>query len=80
MRLGKNQLKSLEMLSPKQCPVTADATLRRLIELGLAEGGDNGSFVCLTPAGLRVLADEIESGRMCPIRQRMLEHFERKTK
>lgn len=80
MKLGKNQLNALEVLSPKHAPVVANKTLRRLIELGLAEGGDNGSFVCLTPAGLRVLADEIEGGRMRPIRQRMLEHFERKTK
>lgn len=71
-RLGDKQVESLEALGPQRCPVVASRVDRRLIELGLAEGGDDGSFVCLTPSGLRALADEIEAGRVKPIRERMI--------
>lgn len=75
MKLGTRQIEALEALGPQRCPVVADKHDRRLIVLGLADGGDDNSFVCLTPAGLRRLADEIEAGRAMPIRQRLLAAF-----
>jgi hypothetical protein len=64
MRLGKNQLQRLKILG---CPGTAQivgckitASLERR---GLVRS-DKGDFVCITPAGLRVLADEMEAGRV----------------
>lgn len=75
VHLGPKQLEALEALGPQRCPIVADRTHRRLIEIGLADGGDDGSFVCLTPAGLRKLADEIDAGRAQPLRERMIASF-----
>ena len=43
-------------------------TSRRLVELGLMEAEENGSFARRTPAGLRAVADAIERGRLEPIK------------
>ena len=64
MRLGKNQRERLVALG---CPTTAQvvhcSVTRSLLKLGLLRD-DDGGFVCITPSGLRVLADELESGRV----------------
>lgn len=64
MRLGKNQRERLTALG---CPSTAQVVgckvTRRLAELGLLRSKEDG-FFCITPAGLRWLADELEAGRI----------------
>lgn len=35
-----------------------------LVKHGLMRTTDTGGFACITPAGLRVLADEFEAGRV----------------
>lgn len=66
MRLGKHQLSLLRNLGTTAAVVAPDAMTRRLCELGLmkAHGGKDGSFAAITPAGLRVLADAVEAGKI----------------
>ena len=64
MLLGKHQLDRLKALG---CPGTAQILgckiTRSLEKRGLLRS-DGGYFACITPTGLRVLADEMESGRI----------------
>jgi hypothetical protein len=64
MHLGKNQRERLTALG---CPTTAQvvgcAVTRSLAKRGLLRSDGDG-FFCITPAGLRWLADELEAGRI----------------
>ena len=63
MALGINQTRILMMLaSPTMGMMTPDAVSRRLVEIGLLK--DEGGLIRIAPAGLRALADEMESGRV----------------
>lgn len=61
MKLGKNQL---EMLTVLGCPgrflVVPDKLSDSMVKRGLLHSVDG--FVCITPAGLRALADAVEAG------------------
>lgn len=64
MHLGKNQLSTLKMLGcPSAAQVVGCNVSRSLERRGLLRS-DNDSFFCITPAGLRVLADALEAGRI----------------
>lgn len=64
MRLGKNQLERLAALgSPSTAQIVGCKITRSLQKRGLLRA-NNDAFFCITPAGLRVLADEMESGRV----------------
>jgi hypothetical protein len=62
--LGKNQREKLTVLG---CPTTAQIVPCK-VALSLVKRGllrmHKGGFACITPAGLRVLADELEAGRV----------------
>lgn len=64
MHLGKNQRERLTALG---CPSTAQVVgcdvTRSLAKRGLLRSDGDG-FYCITPAGLRWLADELEAGRI----------------
>ncbi len=63
MKLGPKQRELLIALGPHSVLVLQDATVRRLVALGLCcEDGPDGA-VCLSTVGLRWLADDIEAGR-----------------
>jgi hypothetical protein len=71
MRIGKDQLKMLVMLgTPTRSLITPGKSERGMIAKGLLRQDDGGAC-CITPAGLRVLADEIEAGRVDDALERM---------
>jgi hypothetical protein len=71
MRIGKDQLQMLVMLgSPTRSLITPGKSQRGLVAKGLLRQ-DNGGACCITPAGLRVLADEMEAGRVTDALARM---------
>jgi hypothetical protein len=65
MRLGDKQI---ELLAALGCPtwsmICGDKMLRRLAALGLLRPLGDDSFFCITPAGLRALADALDAGRI----------------
>ena len=62
--LGKNQLDILRALgTPSAAMVVPCKTALSLVKRGLLRT-DKGAFACITPAGLRALADELEVGRV----------------
>jgi hypothetical protein len=64
VRVGKDQLRMLIMLgSPTMTLITPGKSERGLIARGLLRQ-DKGGACCITSAGLRVLADEMETGRV----------------
>lgn len=65
MRLGKNQLDVLRGLgSPSMAMVVPNKEAKSLVKRGLLRTAESGGFACITPAGLRVLADALESGQI----------------
>lgn len=76
MRIGKNQIKTLVVLgSPTMAMVVPGETELGLIKRGLLRTRDGG-MACITPAGLRVLADEMEAGRVDDALERMRKDVE----
>ena len=63
-RLGPKQLRHLTMVGANRALVVSDRTSRRLCDLGLMREMIPGGAVCITPAGLRALADAAEAGRV----------------
>ncbi len=64
-RLGPNQLRLLSATaSPYSLLLTPDRQSDRLVQLGLLRQSEVGKACCITPAGLRALADAIEAGRL----------------
>lgn len=65
MRIGKDQLGTLIMLASPTCILlTPDRSSAGLVKKGLLREREPGRACCITPAGLRALADEMESGRV----------------
>ena len=65
MRLGKNQLHVLAALgSPGFVLLVPGRETRSMVKAGLLREREPGGAVCITPAGLRRLADEMERGRV----------------
>lgn len=65
MRLGKNQVETLATLAvPTTAMIAPNAIARSLVKRGLLRVSDTGGFACITPAGLRTLADELEDGKI----------------
>lgn len=65
--LGKHQRDALaSMADPTIAAISSDKTWRALAKRGLVRSlaKDKDSFFVITPAGLRALADELESGRI----------------
>jgi F0F1-type ATP synthase epsilon subunit len=72
MRVGPRQLETLVMLgSPTMSMVVPGTTERGLIQRGLLKVGETGGFACITPTGLRVLADAMEAGKVADALERM---------
>lgn len=72
MRVGRDQLQILVMLgSPTMSLVVPDRAARALIKRGMLRASDTGGFACITPLGLRVLADEMEAGHVDDVLSRM---------
>jgi hypothetical protein len=70
MRIGKDQLRTLVMLgTPTRSMLTPGKSELGLIKRGLLR--DDRGACCITPAGLRALADEMESGRVDDALERM---------
>lgn len=65
MKLGTRQLQMLKAVGTQSALVVPCAISRRLCELGLMKSDEpDGSFAHVTPAGLRVLADAADKGRV----------------
>jgi hypothetical protein len=81
-RLGKNQLNFLAGVAGRgRAVVVGDKIIRSLAERGmmepLARPEGNGSFFVVTSAGLRAVADAMDSGVLPPI---TIEDFKRMVK
>lgn len=65
-RLGAAQIEALTSIAkPTMILLTPKKRDERLVALGLAKHPAPGcKSLCITPAGLRFLADEIEAGRI----------------
>lgn len=64
MKLGKEQLRLLcGCASPYSALVLPDKVSRSLVKRGLFRENTGGSS-CITPAGLRALADAMENGAL----------------
>lgn len=78
MRIGKDQLQMLVMLgSPTRSLIVPGRSERGLIAKGLLRQDDGGAC-CITPAGLRALADEMEAGNVADALERMKADAERR--
>jgi len=65
MRIGQRQLRILIMIaSPTRVLITIDRVSAALVKRGLIRELVPGGACCITPAGLRLLADEMEAGRV----------------
>lgn len=65
MRIGKRQLETLVAVgSPAWAMVVPDKCAASLVARGLLKVSESGGFACITASGLRVLAAEMESGRV----------------
>ncbi len=64
MKLGTRQLELLRALGTRSALVIHDKLSRRLCELGLMKAMGDDSFICITPDGLRALADAADAGRI----------------
>ena len=79
MRIGKNQLRTLVILgSPSMSMVVPGKTERAMIARGLLKCDEKGGFACITPLGLRILADEMEAGRIDDAIERIRKSVERR--
>lgn len=64
MKLGIRQLELMRAVGTTRAIVVADKLSRRLCDLGLMKAMGDDSFICITPDGLRALADAVEVGRI----------------
>lgn len=65
MRIGKHQLRTLIMLGSPGCLLlTPGRSEQGMVARGLLRERAPGKACCITPAGLRALADEMEAGRV----------------
>jgi hypothetical protein len=72
-RVGINQLRTLIMTaSPGRVLLTPSAGDRALVQRGLLREREPGGACCITPAGLRALADAMEAGRVDDALEAML--------
>jgi len=72
MRIGKRQLELLIGLgSPCMMLIVGDRVSESLTRRGLLRGKGKNDCLVITPAGLRVLADEMEAGRVTDALTRM---------
>ncbi len=77
MRIGKNQLEMLVALgSPTVALLVPGKSEAGMVKRGLLRERAPGKSVCITPFGLRVLADEMESGRVDDALERMRKDVE----
>lgn len=64
MRIGKDQLRMLIVLASPTCILlTPNRSSAGMVKRGLLWMDEHGGC-CIAPAGLRVLADEMEAGRV----------------
>lgn len=78
-RIGKKQLRTLIMLgSPTMLLLVPGKSERGLIKRGLLRESEPGKACCISPAGLRVLANEMDAGRVEDALQAIRKHRERK--
>lgn len=80
MRVGKNQIRTLVMLgSPTMCLLVPCPDARAMVKRGLLRQREPGNgSVCISPLGLRVLADEMEAGRVDDALERMRKDVEKR--
>jgi hypothetical protein len=79
VRVGDNQLRVLVMLgSPTMSLVVPGKECRSLIANGLLQVSPTGGFACITPKGLRALADEMDKGRVASALERMKADVEKR--
>lgn len=72
MRIGHNQLRVLVMLgSPTMSLFVPGKECASLIRNGLLQVSPTGGVACITAAGLRALADEMDKGRVASALERM---------
>ncbi len=65
MKLGGKQIDLLRQCAvPSSILMTTDRTSDSLVAKGLLRMSSVAKATCITPAGLRWLADELEAGRM----------------
>jgi hypothetical protein len=65
MRIGKRQLETLVALGSPACAmVVPDKCALSLVARGFLKISESGGFACITASGLRVLAEEMEAGRV----------------
>ena len=77
MRIGQQQLRLLIMTaSPTRILLTTDKVSDSLVRRGLLRETDRSKACCITPAGLRALADEMEAGRVDDALERMRKDVE----
>ena len=75
MKIGKDQLATLIMLAtPTRVQVIGGRSEAGLVRRGLLRERNHG--LCITPDGLRALADEMESGRVDDALDRMRKEAE----
>lgn len=76
MRIGKDQLATLIMLAtPTRVQITSGGRSEAgLVKRGLLREEKHG--LCITPEGLRLLADEMEAGRVHDALDRMRKEAE----
>lgn len=79
MRIGDRQLETLVMLgSPTMSLVVPGKECRSLIANGLLQTSDTGGFACITPKGLRALAEEMDRGRVASALERIKADVEKR--
>lgn len=79
MRIGDNQLRVLVMLgSPTMSMVVPGRETRSMVKNGLLQVSPTGGFACITAAGLRKLADEMDKGRVASALERMKADVEKR--
>lgn len=61
-RLGKRQIELLRATVRVAALVVPDKRSKRLCEMGLMREMKPGAFACITPDGLRALADAADEG------------------
>lgn len=64
MRLGKRQLELLRGIPATAAMIVPDKVALSLVRLGLMRLAYGDGWACITPAGLRALADAAENGRV----------------
>jgi hypothetical protein len=77
VRVGKHQIETLIVLASPTCALLVSGRSEAgMVRRGLLREREPGKAVCITPLGLRVLADEMESGRVDDALDRMRKDVE----